>query len=426
MYALVARFFGMALDLFYKRRHLGGEVPKTGAVVIVANHPNGLLDPAAVLRIAGRQVRFLAKEPIFRMPVLDQILKVLKALPIYRAQDGHDTSANRGTFDAVFGSLVDGDCICLFPEGISHSEPELQPLKTGAARMALGAEARGDFAVGVRVVPVGLNFRDKTVFRSELAVQVGEALECGDLAELHGSDPKAAARQLTERIDEAIRALTVNMEAWADAPLLELAGRVWAPEDDPIRALRAAAAGQRDFLEQAPEATEALRHRVEELHEALSDLDLDPADLDRRYPLGGVLRFAGRNLFALLVGLPIALVGGLAYAAPYHLVKLPVALMKPTPDVVATTKFLGGVLFFGAWQIGLTVALVAWLGPWGALPAIALPFCGVYTNRFLERRQAAWRATRVFMRLPSRKSALAELRAQRDAIRRDIEALAQG
>ena len=122
MYTPITRFFGLVADLFFKRRHLGGEVPAQGATLVVGNHPNGIVDPIMVTRVAGRPVRFLAKEPLFRMPIIGFLLKRIRALPIYRAKDGHDTKANVDTFSAVYAALEAGEAVCLFPEGISHSE----------------------------------------------------------------------------------------------------------------------------------------------------------------------------------------------------------------------------------------------------------------------------------------------------------------
>src|SRR6185503_4225644 len=132
--------FGLArraVRLYYRVSSLGGAVPASGPVVLVGNHPNGLVDPVLVAGASPRVVRFLGKAPLFDMPLLGQVLRGLEALPVHRAQDG-DTRGNVETFAAVYAALARGEVVCLFPEGKSHDEPALQTLKTGAARMALG------------------------------------------------------------------------------------------------------------------------------------------------------------------------------------------------------------------------------------------------------------------------------------------------
>ncbi|MFC1611374.1 1-acyl-sn-glycerol-3-phosphate acyltransferase [Myxococcota bacterium] len=197
MYRLIMRLVGMAADLFYCRRDIGGTVPENGPLVLVANHPNALVDPVLVARVADRPLRFLAKAPLFDMPVIGWLVRWVGALPVYRAVDGASTSQNVDTFTAVHEALIEGDAVCLFPEGVSHSQPALQPLKTGAARMALEAEVRRDFGLGVRIVPVGLTYRDKAMFRSEVAIQVGVPIPASRVAPLVAEDDRAAARALT-------------------------------------------------------------------------------------------------------------------------------------------------------------------------------------------------------------------------------------
>src|SRR5262245_46791030 len=128
-----------------------GAVPEEGATLLLPNHPNALLDPAIVWSTAGRDVRFLARSPLFETS-LRPILAAAGAIPVYRKLDqGVDTSRNVETFAAVSAALAAGDAVCIFPEGVSHSSGRLEPLRTGAARMALSAERQG---VHVTLVPV--------------------------------------------------------------------------------------------------------------------------------------------------------------------------------------------------------------------------------------------------------------------------------
>lgn len=426
MYALIARVFGLCIDLFYRRRSLGGSVPPDGPCILVANHPNGLVDPVLVMRVAGRRVRFLGKAPLFRMPVIGWLMRGVEALPVYRAKDGADTRDNDTTFRAVYDALAQGDCVCLFPEGVSHDEPALQPLKTGAARMALGAEAAHGFALGVRLVPVGLTYRAKGTFRSEVALEIGPPIEVRDHAAAHAADPQEAARALTATIDAAIRKVTLNLDTWDDLPLLELASAVWpGGADDPALRLRLLAEGHRDFLARAPARLSEVRLRLGALGDALRQLGWPAAALDRDHHPGKVGRFVLRNVVALLLGLPTALAGAIAYVVPYQGVRLLARLTHPTPDLVGTTKMLASVLLFPIWQAAMMTALVLWLGPLAGLAlGVVLPFAGIYTHHFLERRAAALREVRLFFALISRARVRAHLRAERDALRAAIDALA--
>src|SRR3712207_3182591 len=75
------------------------------------------------------------------MPVVGFLIRALDSIPVYRKQDEGDgaSSRNRETFERSAELLRRGGTIAICPEGVSHNEPYLLPLKSGAARIALGA-----------------------------------------------------------------------------------------------------------------------------------------------------------------------------------------------------------------------------------------------------------------------------------------------
>src|SRR5919199_4131343 len=169
----------VALRVFFRRIEVvGGErVPRGGACVFVLNHPNALVDPVFILCHAPRRVSFLAKEPIFRIPVIGALARALDAIPVYRRQDeGADTSRNRETFRAARALLRGGGSIAVCPEGASHNDTKLRPLKTGAARIALGVAAE-DPSIDLNIVPAGLYYTSKTAFRSAALLHFGGPLK---------------------------------------------------------------------------------------------------------------------------------------------------------------------------------------------------------------------------------------------------------
>src|SRR6185436_12374607 len=114
-------------------------------------------------RIPPVQPRFLAKSTLWKIPILRPFLRLAGSIPVYRPQDKEDTSRNAETFTRAGEVLAQRGAIALFPEGKSHSQPGLQPLRTGAARIVLEAERKHP-GLGVRIVPVGLLFDAKETF----------------------------------------------------------------------------------------------------------------------------------------------------------------------------------------------------------------------------------------------------------------------
>ncbi len=419
MHALLFGFFGRVADLFYRWELLGGEVPADGPLILVANHPNGLVDPVMVDRVAGRRFRMLAKAPIFSLPVLGWMARSVGAIPVYRKVDGADTAQNQAVFAAVHQALAGGDVIFLFPEGVSHNEPELQPLKTGAARMALGAEAAHRWGLGVRVVPVGITYRDKTRFGSAAALEIGAPIAAADFAEAHQADEWGAVEALTAEIEQGMRRLTINLEDWEDLPLVRLAEKILGErEAHVVKRLRAMASTGRQRERQDPAAVDELRRRLARFQLQLDQLGLEVNHLDARYSAAGVARFILRNLLATLIGLPIALLSGLLYLPPQLIVRWAGGRYAESEDVLVTVKMLAAVIFFPIWHAALVAATWHFANGWAALAAaLLLPPAYLYCRYFWRHRRRAWRDAQVFFNLPFQTRLREQLRQERAELR---------
>src|SRR5918992_1703641 len=169
----------LALRIYFRRVEIVGleNVPADKPVIFVLNHPNALVDPVFLLCLAPRRVSFLAKAPLFHMPVIGYLVKSLDSLPVYRRQDeGQDVTKNEETFVAARKLLAAGGTIGICPEGVSHDEPGLRPVKTGAARIALGAMSTGEVK-DLKIVPAGLYYTSKTTFCSAVLLHFGKPIE---------------------------------------------------------------------------------------------------------------------------------------------------------------------------------------------------------------------------------------------------------
>jgi len=422
---LVTPLAGFALRLFYRRRSLGGSIPDRGPLVLVANHPNGLVDPLAILLLTRRPLRFLGKAPLFEMPVVGRLLRGMQALPVYRAIDGADTSENRGTFDAVYDALDEGAAICLFPEGVSHSEPALQKLKTGAARMAVGAEARAGFGLGVRIVPVGLVYSDKSRFRSRLVTWIGEPIEVAALRAAHEAGERGAVAELTDRITRELERVTINVEQWEDLPLLETARRIWRRGDaDRIEELQALARGLAWLRAADPERVERLELLVARFRSRVRSLGVRVENLEREYTTRRVLRFVLRQLVLAPAGALVVAAGTLLWWLPFRGVGLAARLLRPDGETEATLKLSAAVVLFPLGYAALCALAWALAGPPALLAtAVLAPPLGVGAVLARERLRASVADVLVFLRFGGAARLERRLVERRRAIAREFDEL---
>jgi 1-acyl-sn-glycerol-3-phosphate acyltransferase len=419
----------LLLAIFYRSAEVRGieHVPR-GPAVFVANHGNALIDPMVLVALLPRMPRFLAKHTLWSNPAVWPLLQLAGAVPVYRAQEG-DTARNQEMFARCTAELARGGAVALFPEGISHDHPELQPLRTGAARIALAAAASG--AGPVAIVPVGLTFDDKRQFRSRLLLCVGEPLA----VPAGSADDADAVRAQTEAIDAALRAVTLNADSWRTQQLLERAAEIYA--GDPARAMPGIATlGERFSLRHSfgagyesaraaqPErvaALEAMARRYELLLEALRLRD-DHVTAD--YPWSHVAGYVSDALPALAARLPFAAIGYALNALPYHAIGRIAARVEHEGDQPATFKLLAGFILFPlTWAALCALAGRAWGAPGALAMALVAPVTGWIALRFFERNESFWSEARAYLTLRAVPHYTAELRALRRMMRAELSAL---
>lgn len=403
--------------VFYRIERAGGSAP-SGPVLLVVNHPNAMLDPAVVWKTAGREVRFLAKSTLFSRHVMAPLVRRTGAIPVYRRMDeGADTSRNTETFAAVAEALDTGGCVCVFPEGLTHEHGRIQPLRTGAARMALDALGRG---VQVAIVPVGLNFEQRTTFRSRVTVLYGRPFFADDLADLARQDPPAAARVLTDRIAAALRRLVVEADPKADARLVARVDRLYtaarhAPVDPVTRVQRrrVIARGIDRLRAEDPDRFRALVDRLAAYDSRRRRFGLRDRDLDWRVSRRASLRFALRELALALVLVPLAGLGFVLFAVPYLVTGYIARRFAEDLSTHASVEAVGGAVIYGLWILfiaGLVARATNWLV--AGTTALVLPIVALAALAAFERETAVVRILQSWLAV-TRAPAVARRRLER-------------
>jgi 1-acyl-sn-glycerol-3-phosphate acyltransferase len=228
LYRSLRQLLSLAVDLYFVDIESTGreKVPRTGPVIFAANHPNSIMDTVILGTQADRQIHYMARSGLFKNPIVATIFDRCGVIPIYK-KPKEGGGSNEQAFASAYQVLAEGGCIGIFPEGQNSLEREVLRVKTGTARIALGAERENDYQVGVKIVPVGLNFENRDRFMSKVLVRFGEPIDAGDYAQVHKVDERQAAEELTEHIAGELRQMATHIEGERVRSLVEYIWRIY-------------------------------------------------------------------------------------------------------------------------------------------------------------------------------------------------------
>lgn len=427
----------LALRIYFQRIEVTGieHVPLDTPVIFVLNHPNALVDPVFLLCLAPRDVSFLAKAPLFRMPFIGYLVKELDSLPVYRHQDeGADVTKNQETFIAARKLLARGGTIGICPEGVSHDHPGLQPIKTGAARISLAAVSTGEVR-DLKIVPAGLYYTSKTSFRSDALLYFGNPIDVEPVTlEPDGTPPRDAVRRLSSRIEKALREVILDAQHEEELQTTARAERIFssASNDGEAESLKDELRLQQRFIkaypivqQRQPERLRRLETRMMRFEEELNQAGVDPEELS---PPGSKMRvFAAivRRSILFLLMLGPALIGAVTHYPAYKLGGfLATRFSRDSDDVISTIKIISAMLLFPLTWIVLAVVAYVYAG-WvpALLTLLVIPFCGYIAIVFFEELDKSIAGLRVLTFFLVRRKFFVRLLAERNAIRNEIIAL---
>lgn len=467
LYSSLRRAFRQGIRFFFLDIQRSGEsnIPAHGATIFASNHPNSIMDTLVLGSEVPRTIHYLARSGLFRNPVVGALLRGAGAIPIRRRQDLKDPSAsmsNDDAFAAAYELLTGGDVLGIFPEGQNAPTRFVRDIKTGCARIGLGAEAAAGFSLDLRIIPVGLNYEDRDRFLSKVLVRFGEPIELRAYEARYAEDPSAAAREVTDRLQDAMRGVATHVneqrvdlveaidvlagERIADdvAPSLDLRtfderltqralgrGKQKAPLDERFQVKQWIADAAEHFAEHEPARLQKLEDDVGRYQTHLERLRLREDFAERSAETLSTRRESIRlMLYAVLLS-PIALYGLVHNFVPFRLTRR-FALAAPEEAMMAIRAFGGGLGFFGAAYFAF--GALAWhgSGSWlvTALYLFVVATSGVWFMRYRRTLQQMRRRILfgVLFRTQKRRvrallSQRASLLAQVDSLRVDYEAV---
>ena len=358
--------FHRSVDVAWRERW-----PSDRPVLVVANHANGFVDPVVVAAVLHRLPRFLAKAALWKVMVARPFLGLAGVLPVYRSADGDRSARNASVFEACHRELARGATVAIFPEGTTGDRAGLDRVKSGAARIALGALPT---APDVMIVPIGMAYENRIQTRSRVAVMFGEPIVVAEFAGnglgADGEPHPADANALTERITASLQAVSPGFADVEEREVLRAAARIagshgrhrsFADNEVVARRLATAPAVTRSAIVEAYRRFAARLQLI-----GITDDQLRPEHVSI-----GRIAF---SLLALAIGGSLVVAATLVHLPALLVVTIGTGLVRSTATKGTVRLLLGSVAMLLTW-----IVAGAWLGDgWSAVGyAIAVAVGGI-------------------------------------------------
>lgn len=428
---IIKKIVSWAIGAIYRRvevRQREG-LTATGPQLANASHFGGFSDPLVLVYAMDRVPRFVARDVIWRFAPARWVMNWVGAIPVHKPEDKGEGTTNDQMFASAYTAFHEGELVTIFPEGITVDTPQIASIKTGSARIALGARAAG--VEGLSLVSAGIHYGNKAALRSEVFVDIGWPIDLDaridEFVPQGASDApsdRAAVHALTQAMEANLRLAAPNFEDWATAHSLGAAAEV---------ALRPVESSDPTVHQADRERLASMLETSDERARVVAAMDRYQSDLDAMgftdamlirglSKLSAFTWYVVRTLVIALLLLPFAVIGIAVNVIPMVIVWL-IGRLRVDDAMMATVKPLGALAVFTiTWGVWLWFAFRRG-GPESlAAMFLLLPVYLFALIAWFERLTLLVRAVRGFRKSRSVKDVYETIWSHRTAV---VEAVAQ-
>ncbi len=442
LYNILKLLFQITFKYFFRKtfRLHAERLPESGPLVICANHPGAFLDPIVIAASTKRRIYFLAKAAVFKGAFAKWLLPKFNMIPVYRKQDDPTLMhKNDETFAKCYEHLLRGDAILIFPEGISITERKLKEIKTGAARIALGACAASGYKQDVKIACLGINYDDPHIFRQDVLLSYSEPISMLDYKSEHEADSFKAAQKVTDVIRERLENEVIHIEHEEADGITRMIERIYRAEivgekvhsaELKVRELemiRNISIAVRHFLHNDRSRVTEVVNKMKSYFWKLDELGFSDKLVRAGRKAGSRYYYWLGELVLIILGFPLFVYGSLVNYIPFYTASFLSRKLVKQREFFGAIGVAAGMLFFLIWYILLIVLLrhfeLVW---WIDLTIIAtwIPsgLWAWYYMRSLYYISNRWKYISVFR---SRKELMSDITKQRQEIIEEFKLIAE-
>lgn len=436
LYRLLKFLLGLGMRLYYREILIlnKGALSGKGPRIIIANHPNTMLDAWIIGYACKEPVYYMTKGTFFNTSFKKKLLMYLGLIPINRAVDNKTSGvSNVDSFELCYQVLEQGKTLVIFPEGNSQAEKLLRMLKSGAARIALETERRNNGTLGLKIIPIGLVYLQPEKFRSSVLATVGAAISPLPYLDEFKVDSLRAARRLTDDFRVGLTALLVESEDRAKEDLADQIRAVLSASSElksgkklveDVELIKIINRSLNRMERNEPEKYRKVETLVAQLNWLMKRHRIQSDFLDRNYRFALFFRQLIQSGLLLILAFPLFLFGFVHNIIPFKFTDLIMPKLVESKEYYAPIAILLGLFLYPLNYTAFFLVAIHFVGIeftiWTFLIYLAaMPLSGLFAHFFytyFNYLSVKWRFIQL-MRSTKKQTIMSELKSLRQELR---------
>lgn len=404
--------------------------PENQPLIIIANHPNTLIDAWVIGMLCKQPIYFMAKATFFDSKFKKKLLSALNMIPINRKSEAKTKGvSNQDSLNACYQILGEGKTLVVFPEGTSYKERVLRELKTGTARIALETEKLHEGKLNLQVVAVGINYSQSEKFRSNILIDIDKPQDIKEYYELYLKDKKEAVVQLTNDFRQRLERVLVTTETKEEEQLIEdvynILNTKYIPSDDKgvqreVKELKEIKNHLDEKKLLQPWRIEEIRQKVKAIDWKLEKMKIRADFLDRKFRSLLFFRQLLTSILFVVFALPFAFFGLVHNYGQYVFTDWLVPKISKDIEYYAPLAILIGFViypltYFAFLCLAYYYFDFHWLGL--LIYFVSMPLTGIFAYWFFKYLKHISYKWRYMWLMIDQKEIIKEIQAERQALK---------